>query len=530
MLKRVIALIVVFTFIVLLLPTFSGIALAATQTKLTYFVELDSKVAVSYTSYDQIAAYQMLMKKFNVKIDFRHPPSGGTGAQDQFNLMVASRQLTDIIEWNWLDNYAGGPTKAMQDKVILRLNDYIDKYAPNFSKYLKSHPEVQKMITTDDGDIYCIPVLKEDKINLAYYGAQIRKDWLEKVGLSVPETVDEWYKMLKAFKTKDPNGNNKQDEKPFTIIRSGATVRSALDYSGFLIGAWNITPNFYVDKGKVKYGPLQPQFKEFIATLQKWWKDGLIDPNILTMQDAKPIKADIQNDVVGSWLGLLSGDMGGFLNLKYGKSSFDIVAAKNPVLKIGQKPIIGQNEYYFNKRGAAITTACKNIPLALKILDWGFSKEGYMAFNFGVQGKSYVMKDGKPVYTDEIMKNPKGLDAATALARYARASISGPFVQSKEYIIQIQMMWPQQKDAVDKWSVPDNSMRLSPFISYTDVEAKKVANIENNINTFYDETLLKMMTGKYTNIDAFVKTLKRMGIDELTKIKQDAYQRYLKRK
>lgn len=527
-LKRTISFIIVLSFLLITLFGFFSVAYAKTTT-FTYFVTMDSKVAASYTSYAQIAAYQMLMKKFNVKLDFRHPPSASTAAQDQFNLMVASRQLTDIIEWNWLENYPGGPTKAMQDKVIIRLNEYIDKYAPNFKRYLEKNPEVKRMITTDDGDIYCFPVLREDKVNLFYYGPQVRRDWLEKLGLSAPETVDDWYKMLKAFKTKDPNGNGKADERPFSMIRSGTTPLGVFDYSSFLVGAWGIKTDFYQEKGKVKYGPLQPQFKEFVATLQKWWKEGLIDQDILTM-NTTAIKANVQNNIIGSYVGIMGGDMGFFLNLLYGKgTSFDLMGVKNPVLKKGDPIELGQAEFLYARRGAAITTACKDIPLAVKMLDWRYSKEGYLAFNFGVEGKSYIMKNGKPYYTDEILKHPK-LDAATSLARYACASISGPFVQTKEWVLQVNTMWPQQKEALANWSLAKNDKILPPFISYTEAESKRIASIMNNVNTYYSEIFLKMMTGKFTNIDSFVKTLKKMQIDEAIKINQAAYERYLKRK
>jgi len=491
---------------------------------LTYFVTLDAKVAASYTSYSQIAAYQILMKKLGVKLEFRHPPSGGGADQDQFNLMIASRQLPDIIEWNWLDSYPGGPVKAIMDKVIIRLNDDLPKYAPNLSKYLSQHPNVKKLIVTDDGDIYGFPVLREDpKINCFYYGPQVRADWLKKLNLNAPETVSDWYNMLKKFVNNDPNGNGKKDERGFSIIRGAANPRAAFDYSSFLIGAWGIKTDFFQVNGKVKYGPLETKYKEFIATLQKWWREGLIDPDILTMNQ-KAIKANVQNDLIGSYIGLLGGDMGFYLNL--GK---DIIGVKYPVLNKGDQPIVGQSELVFARRSAAITTACKNVPLAMKVLDWGYSKEGYMAFNFGIQGKTYVMKDGKPVYTDEILKNPQGLDPMTAMARYGRSSISGPFVQAKDYAIQLTMAWPQQREAVSQWNQCKNDIVLPP-LSFTDDEAKKVSNIINTVNTYYDEMFLKMITGKVTNVDSFVKTLKSMGIHNAVKIYQTAYERYLKRK
>jgi len=64
----------------------------------------------------------------------------------------------------------------------------------------------------------------------------------------------------------------------------------------------------------------------------------------------------------------------------------------------------------------------------------------------------------------------------------------------------------------------------------TPEESNRLANIMNTVNTFYDEMFLKMMTGKYNNYDSFVKTLKRMKIDEAIKIYQNAYNRYMQRK
>jgi putative aldouronate transport system substrate-binding protein len=72
--------------------------------------------------------------------------------------------------------------------------------------------------------------------------------------------------------------------------------------------------------------------------------------------------------------------------------------------------------------------------------------------------------------------------------------------------------------------------RILPPLSFTDDESKRLANIMNTVNTYYDEMFLRLMTGKATNVDAFVKTLKQMKIDEAIKIYQQAYDRWKKRK
>jgi len=495
---------------------------AANKVTLTYWVPMGAEQALHYKSYNELPAYQILQKKTGIKIVFKHPPLSSSAANDQFNLMIASRQMTDIIEWGW-NGYPGGPQKALLDKVIIPLNNYIPKYAPNLNNLLKKNPDIRKMIQTVNGDYYCFPSLKELPID-AYYGPQVRKDWLEKLKINPPETVDDWYKMLKAFKTRDPNGNGQADERPFSILRGASNPRAAFDYCSFLVGAWGIKTDFFQVNGKVKFGPLEPQFKSFMSTLAKWWKEGLIDPDVITM-DRKVIEANVLQDKIGSWLGLIGGQMGTYLTVKKG-TSFDLIGVQYPSLKKGEKVKIGQNEYPFTGRGAAISTNCKNIQAACKVLDWAYSKEGYVVMNFGVEGKSYVYKGGKYLYTDEILNNPK-LGPKEALAKYV--PILGAYVQSREYSLQISFMLPQQKEASKNWSKVTNEIALPPLsLFFTPDESSKLANIMNAVNTFYDEMFLKMMTGKYSNYDAFVKTLKRMKIDEAIKIYQNAYDRYIK--
>ncbi|WP_271629211.1 extracellular solute-binding protein [Caldicellulosiruptor sp. DIB 104C] len=497
---------------------------AATKVTLTYWVPMGAEQALHYKSYNELPCYQILQKKTGIKIVFKHPPLSSSAANDQFNLMIASRQMTDIIEWGW-NGYPGGPQKALLDKVIIPLNNYIPKYAPNLNNYLKKNPDIKKMVSTVDGDLYCFPSLKELPID-AYYGPQVRKDWLKKLNIDPPETVDEWYKMLKAFKLNDPNGNGQRDERPFSILRGASNPRAAFDYSSFLVGAWGIKTDFFQINGKVKYGPLEPQFKSFMSTLAKWWKEGLIDPDVLTM-DRKVIEANVLSDKIGSWLGLIGGQMGTYLTVKKG-TSFDLIGVPYPSLKKGEKVKIGQNEYPFTGRGAAISTNCKNIEAACKVLDWAYSKEGYLVMNFGVQGKSYVIKNGRPLYTDEIMNNPK-LGPKEALGKYV--PILGAFVQSREYSLQISFLLPQQKEASKNWSKVTNEIALPPITLFlTPEESNRLANIMNTVNTFYDEMFLKMMTDKYNNYNSFVKTLKRMKIDEAIRIYQNAYNRYMQRK
>jgi putative aldouronate transport system substrate-binding protein len=79
--------------------------------------------------------FQELAKRTGIKEKYITPAVNQQ--KEQLNVMFASGEYADIIEWNWLNDYPGGPEKAIKDGNILKLNDLIDKFAPNLKKYLK---------------------------------------------------------------------------------------------------------------------------------------------------------------------------------------------------------------------------------------------------------------------------------------------------------------------------------------------------------------------------------------------------------
>ncbi len=72
------------------------------------------------------------------------------------------------------------------------------------------------LITAPDGNIYALPQVNECYHCMYQQRMWIYKPWLDKLGLKMPTTTDEFYEVLKAFKTKDPNGNGKADEIPLS--------------------------------------------------------------------------------------------------------------------------------------------------------------------------------------------------------------------------------------------------------------------------------------------------------------------------
>lgn len=458
---------------------------------------------------------KQLEKETGVKVKYTHPADGQS--KEQFNLLIASNNLPDVIEYDWNNSYPGGPEKAMADKVILPLNELIDKYAPNLKKRLEQDKELSKMLKTDSGKLYVFPMIRPDN-GLVFRGPMIRKDWLDELQLSVPTTIDEWYTVLKAFKEK------KNASAPFT-----AQYSNELNIQDAFIGAFKTANRYYIDdQGKVRYGPTDPQFKEALTLLRKWYAEGLIDKDFALNTDSKSYDNKMLSNASGATVGLLSGGMGRWMETgKKQDPKFQLVAAPYPTLKKGEKAFIGQLDFKYNPAASkAVTAATKNPELVVKWLDYAYSDKGSMLFNFGIEGESYNVQNGKPVFSDKITKDPK-YNLQQMVSQYTKPN--GPFLGDSRKSFNT---FPEQDEAIKIWEQTDAVKHVMPlFITPTVEESKEVAKINTAIASYKEEMFVKFVMGKepIDKFDEYVKRIKDMGSDKVVKIYQDAFDRYNKR-
>lgn len=479
------------------------------KTKFVWWSQLFSTVSQTSESFGDTPFYQELAKRCNVELEFVHPAAGQE--KEKFNIMCASGEFPDIIEWDFT-SYKGGPAKAVEDGVIIYLDDYM-KYAPNYSKYLKEHPEVEKQVLTDDGKHYTFAFLRGDDSLMCWKGPQIRKDLLDKAGLSLPETIDDWDKALRKFKEMG--------------IEYPLSLRKGFDFVDTFSGAYGVSQEFYQEDGKVKYGPIEPGFRDYINLLRTWFADGILD-NDFFAQDGKAFVSKITSGNVGAYIGAAGSEMGAWLPVLQGiDSSYNLSGTKYPVLKAGDTPRFGQKDFaYYPIVSVSISSQCKNIEEAVKLLDYGYSEEGHLFWNFGIEGVSYNMTDGYPQYTDEVLKNPDGLSIAGAMSKYSAGCYGGPFVQDARYYEQY-LPYEQQKEAIRLWTDHDDSTRI-PTLSYTEKENDEYSKKYTAIKSYIDENLLKFISGQKSmdEWDSFVAQIKSDGIEDVIKIKQDALDRF----
>lgn len=484
--------------------------------ELTYWCELNTNVSANYTNMGDTPFGQGLMERTGVTITYLHPPTGQLN--EQFNLILADGDLPDIMEYTW-QNYPGGPQKAIEDGNILALNDIIDQYCPNLKAYLEAHPDVDRQCKTDEGNYYMFPFVRGDDSLRVSTGLMIRQDWLNDLGLEMPTTIDEWHDVLTAFKTE------KGATAPFAFEYTTPSLRNNWPF----MSAYNTTAEFYVgDDGKIHYGPAEENYKEFLATMNQWYKEGLLDPDMPTAQ-LDQVSAKMTSGASGASLGWIGSRMGVWTTAaKETDPNYDLEAAPVPTLNKGETAKMGpMDNVVVNNGGAAITTRCKDIEAAARLLDWAYSDEGHMYYNFGTEGESYTMENGEPVYTDLILNNPDGLPIAQAMSGYIRGNYNGPFVQDVRYAQQYYTM-DCQKKAQATWTVPEASEHVLPPITPSSGESEEFSAIMNEINTYRDEMTLKFILGTESldNFDKFVDTMNQMNLKRAIEIENSALDRY----
>lgn len=487
--------------------------------KLKYWMPVNTNWSTYAQNYGDTEIGKELTKRTGVSIEYVHPPQGQE--KDVFNIMVASGDLPDIIAYKWTD-FPGGPSAAINNNIIIKLNDAINKWSPNLKSYLeKDRPQYNKEAKMDDGSYYFYPLLRDGQELLFTSGPIIRKDWLDAVGLPVPETTDDWYNMLKAFK----------DKMGATAALTAQADKNSLQTMLLFGPTFGTYTGFYINNsGKMVYGYSTPEFKTELEYLHKLYADGLLDKNF-NATDKKAQDSNMLNGKSGATYGAGGSNIGVWIPTAQTKDpKYDLVAAKFPVQKKGDKPhFMNYTSGIDRNTQAAITTKCKDVEAAARFLDYGFTKEGHLLMNFGIEGVSYKMDNGVPTYTDLITKNPDKLSFAQALAKYTNVASGGAaLAQDTGYIKQYYSL-DQQKNALKQWG--DNTTTVMPLLTPTDEESSETAKIINDANTYVMEMQVKFIMGTepLSNYDKYVDNLKKLNVDKATALQQQALDRYNKR-
>ena len=229
--------------------------------------------------------FKDMEEKTNLKVDWIDWPQ--SQVVEKRNLAFAGGELPDAMMGNFILDTAS-LVKYGAEGWLMTWNDYInEEYMPNFYALCQRAPGLLESITAADGNIYGLPQFDYSITDVTNDTLIINTEWLEKVGMDMPTTTEEFYQVLKAFKEAgDLNGNGKADEIPFTF-RYNDGNNGQLSFMGFTGLAYNNQHERICYKdGQIVYVPQQEEYKEFLTYMNKLYSEGLVDPEVFTMTQA----------------------------------------------------------------------------------------------------------------------------------------------------------------------------------------------------------------------------------------------------
>lgn len=479
-----------------------------------------------YQSYwSEMKGLQAIQDSLGINIDFKVATS-----YDAYLPMMAAQDYPDVITAKNLERYPGRMGALFADGVSVDMTPYMDEgIMPNLKGIIEEYPNIARDLQLDSGEYTFVSTLydiedEEDRAASSQYGLAIRADWLEAVGKEIPTNMAEWYDVLSAFKTGDPNGNGQADEEPVCMASSGWK---------YFLTAYGIDDDPIVGSdGKVVYGFMTDEYKQFLTEMNKWETDGLIY-NMFQQTSLEKRQERVINNFAGAW--------------KADADHFDYTMADSYLTKLQEKapdakfaavpwPETADGHQYcfsdintFTRDTTIITSNAKKNKTdraAAYLIDYMLSENGSNYLTWGIEGESYKVDGDEKVLLDGM--DEKVAFEGTKIAAFNQyadpTTINFPtFGTVADYILS------QKPDtyveAVKTWSIGDTSYKMPAACQLSVEQEAEVEDIATDMKNYVTKQRQRFIEGKepLTNYDTYVKNVERMGGTKYAEVWQEAY-------
>ncbi|HOJ11330.1 MAG TPA: extracellular solute-binding protein [Clostridiales bacterium] len=434
---------------------------------------------------------QKIKEKINIDVEVvgqQNPPDQA----EKPNLMIAAGETLDIFQTPF-----GGSNdwrKYKREDTIIPLNDLLNEFGVDLLKHVNQ--DALKACTDEDGKIWALP----DEQNPVTTFLMMRKDWLDKYNLSVPETFEEYENVLQVFKEKE------NDE---GIVPFWQGLEDNI-FAGCFIPTGD--QKFLDSDGKLKPNFMHPNYKEFLAKMADWYKKGFLHKEFATMQYQQA--ADLA----------FGGRSGLFVNWISGSFKFNVDTLKNSVPDgelIVIAPPKGPAGRLIRKglpitSNIMITKSSKYPEKSIEFLNWSMATdEGWLLSRFGEEGYDWNWIDkSKNIldYTDkkvDVDRYGYAIFCSTRLNKFVNKYNIGGMVDSEATaFVHDENKYPT-KNPID-------------LLVIYDVNKMKSKDKLNSMNTFLNEAKYQIIMGQeqVSSWDNVIKKWLELGgkeyIDDIT--------------
>ncbi|MCU9612580.1 extracellular solute-binding protein [Caldibacillus lycopersici] len=407
---------------------------------------------------------------------------------------------------------------AQNQGVFIPLEDLIEENMPNLMKAFEEDPTLRAIVTSPDGHIYSLP----KKLPLRpLTGNQlfINQKWLDNLGLAMPETYEEFYDVLKAFKEQDANGNgDPNDEIPYGAGNANNVFSFILPF-GLTRGS-DKQGYMALKDGKPTFLATEEAYREGIEWMHEAYVDGLIDQELFTedtsMSDAKRKNEDVS--LVGVAVGWTA-------DATFGPNQDEYVALPPLTGPDGQKYVISDAETY-SRNELMITTAAEDPAKILQFADKFYTEDASIQTFYGSFGVG-VEKNDDGTYT--VLDAPEG-ESADTFAWVNSFRDFGPKYVSEGFNDKVTLPTDSGdglKLALDK-EINMYVRDQYPSVNFTVEELQRLNTLKVDIENYVYSMQAKWVVegGATEEWDDYLDQLNQMGFEEYMEIQQSAFDRY----
>ncbi len=476
--------------------------------------------------------FKRLQEQTNVEIKWTAIQADQWG--DKISLAMANLEtLTDFV---FTANFSDNDLLRYADQgVIIPLEEYIDAYMPNLKAVFDKYPEYRKMSTDADGHIWALPWIEQlgsekEAIQTVSEMAFINKKWLDFLKLDVPETIEDFENVLKAFKD---HAAELQEEFnidgsiiPMSCIVNDGSQDMALLINGFGEGYGDNDQGRHIavtDDLKVICTATQQGYKDGIAWLHSLYKEGLLDPEAFTQE----------------WSTYVSKGKSGRYGVCFSWDDANIVDDFNgwvplPALTADTRNVTPENGSFtsgYDRGRCVVTAVCKEPALTCAWLDQMYDPFQSPQNNWGTYGEDDdfdIFELSENAQGEKMLKHAPLGDASPVEVREAE-SVNGPLAVLDEYY-DVYVTCPDDAqyrlDWIKEYYTPDmHTKYVYPNVFMTQEDTEELSNLQTDITKTINATRSDWIMNGFTDADwdAYLQSLDSYRLNDMLEI----FQKYL---
>ncbi|MBR4061033.1 MAG: extracellular solute-binding protein [Lachnospiraceae bacterium] len=394
--------------------------------------------------YDTNALTLMLEELANVDIEFYFYTKSEIRTQLDLMVNAGGDDLPDII----LHTLDGDTVYKYGDAgMFIPLNEFYENSSYYLAEAIEKVKEADGVdvvghVTSYDGNIYSVPGYTGSVTNPIVTATWIYTPWLEALDLEVPKTTEQFYDVLMAFKTQDPNGNGKADEIPALGSAIGGTYGNSLRFANFCIDPFvRMNPDtYYLDPkdGKLSVSYTNEGFKEGIKYVKSLVEAGLYDAASFTQ--TSDLFTTIMNQEGDQLVGCFTNTSDSFISADHpSRNNWTLL----PPLESPDGQVNATFWANYAEHSGYITKNCENPEAAFRLLDLMYNEVVMCSGRWGVQGENW-----------DFVKDLKQSD-------YPDYNFDNTFAGYGASLLEYKTVWNQVQNA--NWALTRPSLRTNGF-------------------------------------------------------------------